>query len=490
MAISKLINIGEAKDYPSSGLAACLHYISNPKKTEHNLLLGSNCGNTWREVYFRMMKTKEKFGKLDKRQGYHLVISFVPGETDKVTAYKIIQEFCEKYLGDNYEYLFSVHTDTNHLHGHICFNSVSRETGKKFHYKKGDWEKNILPITNELCRKYHLSELRFDENEKRNEYNHLEYWEKKKNKLSMKDFIRADIDDCINRSDNYTQFLELLKEKYQIRLGESNGEEYITIQWGNKKGERRRIYSDYSNRKNKNPFGWGYSLNEIKERIIKKDKVNLYRPYSNHSPMIRGVRSSKRMFRNTTYIGSFQKRYLLCYMRLENIHYLNRIQGQKKRRAVLRSNKILKNLSYLIQKEIRSERQLEEQVDHLDYLENDFMRKKRTLENSLDENDRKVLEIMNVGYSEFSSEEDYMEYIEDHYPVESLQKIDEEIKTLKETIYQIRKEKRIAKDTLQSLAELNTLSIQIKETQNRKEVKKYESKYPMSGPRISEGKRT
>lgn len=67
--------------------------------------------------------------------------------------------FVRKYLTDEYEAVYSVHNDTEHIHGHIIFNSVNRKTGKKYEYKKGDWEKTIQPLVNEICSSYGLSTL-------------------------------------------------------------------------------------------------------------------------------------------------------------------------------------------------------------------------------------------------------------------------------------------------------------------------------------------
>lgn len=53
-----------------------------------------------------MMDTKIDWDKLEGRQGYHFVISFKPGEATEEIAYQVLKEFCEEYLGDNYDYVF------------------------------------------------------------------------------------------------------------------------------------------------------------------------------------------------------------------------------------------------------------------------------------------------------------------------------------------------------------------------------------------------
>ena len=60
--------------------------------------------------------TKRLFGKTDKRQGYHLIISFEENECDENTAMKVIQEFVNEYLESDYEAVYAVHNNTNHMH--------------------------------------------------------------------------------------------------------------------------------------------------------------------------------------------------------------------------------------------------------------------------------------------------------------------------------------------------------------------------------------
>lgn len=121
MAITKLSHVKErSSGNPNAGLYACIDYILNPDKTEDRWI-GGNAGLTTQNVYDRMMTTKREFHKADGRQCYHFVISFSPGETDALTCFNVAQDFCEKYLKGQYEYVFSVHTDHKHIHAHIGF---------------------------------------------------------------------------------------------------------------------------------------------------------------------------------------------------------------------------------------------------------------------------------------------------------------------------------------------------------------------------------
>ena len=108
-----------------------LQYIQNPDKTEECVLVGSiNCLPD--TAFEQMEETKNIFHKIGKRQGYHVIISFSPEE--KVTAEQamyVLEHFAKDVLGDDYEAVFAFHTDREHMHGHLIWNSVSVTTGKK-----------------------------------------------------------------------------------------------------------------------------------------------------------------------------------------------------------------------------------------------------------------------------------------------------------------------------------------------------------------------
>lgn len=157
MAITKIQCLNEAHTgNPAAHLKNALSYIQNPEKTEENVLVGSiNCLPD--TAFEQMMDTKVTFGKTNKRQGYHIIISFAPGEATEEQALDIVARFAQEYLKDKYEAVYAVHNDKKHMHGHIVFNSVSFETGMKHECKKGEWKHRMQPITNRLCKEYGLS---------------------------------------------------------------------------------------------------------------------------------------------------------------------------------------------------------------------------------------------------------------------------------------------------------------------------------------------
>ena len=154
MAISKILNMKDCGGhFHGKHLKRSLDYVMNPEKTQDGRLVGAiNCQVD--SAFEQMKATKRKFGKVDKRQGYHIILSFKEDEVNPDTAFEITRRFVEEYLGKSYEAVYVVHDNTAHVHSHIVFNSVSFVDGKKYRYEKGDWAKYIQPITNKLCQEF------------------------------------------------------------------------------------------------------------------------------------------------------------------------------------------------------------------------------------------------------------------------------------------------------------------------------------------------
>ena len=208
MAITKILNIQESDGRnPASHLKNALEYIQNPDKTEECVLVGSiNCLPD--TAFEQMEETKNIFHKTGKRQGYHVIISFSPEK--KVTAEQamyVLEHFAKDVLGDDYEAVYAVHTDREHMHGHLIWNSVSMTTGKKYNSPKGNWKNHLQPITNKYCDELGLSIMPAEYS--RNAKNiSRDKWEKE---MSMKDIILRDAKMCAYAAGNVEHFKYLMK---------------------------------------------------------------------------------------------------------------------------------------------------------------------------------------------------------------------------------------------------------------------------------------
>ena len=208
MAITKILNIKESEGRnPASHLKNVLEYIQNPDKTEECVQVGGiNCLPD--TAFEQMEETKNIFHKTGKRQGYHVIISFSPEE--KVSAEQamyVLEHFAKDVLGDDYEAVYAVHTDREHMHGHLIWNSVSMTTGKKYNSPKSNWKNHLQPITNKYCEELGLAIMPAEYS--RNPKNiSRDKWERE---MSMKEIILRDAKMCAYAAGNVGHFKYLMK---------------------------------------------------------------------------------------------------------------------------------------------------------------------------------------------------------------------------------------------------------------------------------------
>ncbi len=137
-----------------------------------------------------------------------MIISFSPEE--KVTAEQamyVLEHFAKDVLGDDYEVVYAVHTDREHMHGHLIWNSVSMTTGKKYNSPKSNWKNHLQPITNKYCDELGLSIMpaEYSKNPKNIS---RDKWEKE---MSMKEIILRDAKMCAYAAGNVEHFKYLMK---------------------------------------------------------------------------------------------------------------------------------------------------------------------------------------------------------------------------------------------------------------------------------------
>lgn len=242
MAVTRLGHIKEDKKgkNPHQGIRNCINYIFNPKKTENFKYVGGNnvilrSYNRIEDSYQQFMATKDMFGKKLGRQAYHYKLSFATEDNvSPELAMEITKEFCERYLGQ-YESVYSVHTNTKHIHSHIVFNSVNMVTGYKYYYKNGDWRKYIQPIVNDICLKYKLSYIDLNPSEdlklsNKKKYKTYGQWlqdssDITKKKVTKKPYysyskISKDIDETTHVASSFKEFEKLMEKRgYKVFVG-------------------------------------------------------------------------------------------------------------------------------------------------------------------------------------------------------------------------------------------------------------------------------
>ena len=199
-------------------LQDALDYAANRDKTEQSCF-ESSYACTLETAFSDMRQTKEHWHKSGGVQGYHLVQSFAAGEVTPELAHRIAKELADRVLGGRYEYVIGTHLNTGHIHSHIVWNSVSCVDGKKYRSNYKSYVTEIRAVSDELCRKYKLSVID-TENSKYVAKPYAEWLAEKNGQPTWRTAIRQDVDEAIQQSLTWRQFLNALDRKgYEVRMG-------------------------------------------------------------------------------------------------------------------------------------------------------------------------------------------------------------------------------------------------------------------------------
>ena len=199
-------------------LQDALDYASNRDKTEKSCF-ESSYACTLETAFSDMRQTKERWHKSGGVQGYHLVQSFAAGEVSPELAHQIAKELAARVLGGRYEYVIGTHLNTGHIHSHIVWNSVSCVDGKKYRSNYKSYVTEIRAVSDALCRKYKLSVID-TENSNHVAKPYAEWLAEKNGQPTWRTAIRQDVDEAIQQSLTWRQFLTVLDRKgYEVRMG-------------------------------------------------------------------------------------------------------------------------------------------------------------------------------------------------------------------------------------------------------------------------------
>lgn len=345
MAISKILYLKDCGGhFHGKHLKQALEYVMNPEKTQNGRLIGGmNCQPE--TAFKQMMDTKKEFGKVDKRQGYHLILSFKEGEVSPDDAYEITQKFVKEYLGQLYEAVYCIHDNTDHVHSHIIFNSVSFVDGRKYRYEKGDWARDIQPITNRLCEEYGLSTIDIDGGKDEERY-YKEHNDYRDGKFVWDKMIIRDLDACILQAGDFEGFLELLRGKgYEIKQGK-----HLAVKPPGM-GRYRRCRA----------LGDDYTEDTIRQRIATED-LAFYQSVKEFKPEI--VKCYVRRYRRAKLTG-LQKRYYAKLYRIGKLKKRPYSQVWKYKDDIKRMEKLQQQYLFLVRHDVHSMEELASAVMNL-----------------------------------------------------------------------------------------------------------------------------
>ena len=202
------------------GLQQAIAYVLNGDKTEEQILTAAQ-GCLTATACRDMMAVKQHWNKTDGVQLYHIIQSFRPGEISPELALEIAQKFVREHL-PGYQAVIGVHTDREHIHAHIVFNSVNQLTGEKYHSNARSYYQQIRGISDRLCREHGLSVILSGAPAKSVSY--VEWLRQSKGQPTFLSMLEADLQAAIQDANDLGHFFLLMEHMgYEIRHGNRLG---------------------------------------------------------------------------------------------------------------------------------------------------------------------------------------------------------------------------------------------------------------------------
>ena len=256
MAATRLIALHKNK---GKSVAACLKsrtdYAQNPDKTNRGELVSSyQCSPLTVDEEFLLSKRQYELatGRRQKNDviAYQIRQSFKPEEITAEEANKVGYELAMRFTKGKYAFIVATHTDREHIHNHILYNSTALDSTRKFR----DFLLSGLAVqrlSDLICLEHQLSVIEikpYRERQKRTLYPPKE---------SNRDKLCSVIDGILlnEKPANFEAFLQNLEQQgYEIKRGK-----HTSV-----KGARQKRFIRFKT------LGVGYSEDEIKAVLAGK----------------------------------------------------------------------------------------------------------------------------------------------------------------------------------------------------------------------------
>ena len=200
MAITKILS-------KRMRLDKLIRYVQNPDKTDDAVFTYCQYCDP-KDAAKQMQATKERYGKTDGIQAFHIIQSFSPGEITPELAHELGIRFIKEHLSD-YEVVLGTHVDKEHIHNHITLNSVSFKTGKKYHSTAQSYYQQIRKISDRLCREYGLSVV-METSGKGITY--AEWKLHEAGLMTLRELFDQDVEECLSQALNLGSFYALMED--------------------------------------------------------------------------------------------------------------------------------------------------------------------------------------------------------------------------------------------------------------------------------------
>ena len=249
LAATRLIALHQNK---GKSVAACLKsrtdYAQNPEKTAGGTLVSSyGCSPLTVDEEFLLSKRQyeQSTGRSQKSNviAYQIRQSFKPGEITPEEANKVGYELAMRFTKGRHAFIVATHTDRQHIHNHILYNSTSMDGSRKF---RDFWLSGLAVqrLSDVICLEHKLSVIEakpYRERQKRTLYPPKE---------SNRDRLCEVIDNILrDKPSDFEAFLQKLEQEgYEVKRGK-----HTSV-----KGKRQKRFIRFRT------LGEGYSEEEIR----------------------------------------------------------------------------------------------------------------------------------------------------------------------------------------------------------------------------------
>lgn len=293
-----IVKIQQVKD-----LKAVIKYSLQEHKTNEELVTSYECDieTIERDFKLTLLDYNEK-NNSNKNVSARMIIQSFDSD-DNLTpeqAHQYGVELAENYFKGKHQYTVITHIETENLHNHIIFNSINFEDLKMFDSSRQHSLYDLRRENDKVSKEHGLSIIE-PEGKKKDKYLAFNEYVSRANKKSFKGNLEDIIDNTIEKSNSFDEFLKLMDQQgYESKQGK-----YLSFK--NPKSDK------FMRTKT---LGINYLESSIKYRIENKEFV----PVKQSVIDKQWIDKSQAKFKNNKGLSRWATK--------KNINYLNEISSQ------------------------------------------------------------------------------------------------------------------------------------------------------------------
>lgn len=202
-------------------------YGQNPDKTQGGELISCyECDYMTADAEFLLSKAKYKAatGREQRRDAdvlcYQIRQSFKPGEITPEEANRMGYETAMRWTKGKYAFFVATHTDRQHIHNHIYYNSTSLDCSHKFRDFIGS-ARAVRRLSDWVCLENDLSVITNPKLHSKGRFLYYGAWLGAERQPSYKERLRAAICNALAKGpDSFDAFLRFMEESgYAVKRG-------------------------------------------------------------------------------------------------------------------------------------------------------------------------------------------------------------------------------------------------------------------------------